>query len=490
MNEQGYEISINLGDMFAYILHRWKLVLIISIVFMISIGGYQSYVQYDSIQNKYADATYNEMTREMTQEQITNVDLFYSRYQGFQERIKENKLYSENSLLMRINADNVSVLTKEYFVRTNYQGVMSSFSTIALDLDDYKKMAAVFGNDIDPRYVGEVVSLSGSIDKSGYDIDTTGGGMVLEMTSGTINDSYSGVLILTVSANSREDCEKIALIAEDAIEKHVKELKSVDINVVLSELSAAYTERVDSGIAEFQRSKNEEGSKLVTDYLAFEENARLSMNQQQNDVFSYLIEKDQEFKEQFSWKRYFVIGLLVGCLAAVIFLAALYICSPAIKSLDDIERFTKEKGIGVIIQKKKSGFFLNEFFSNWAKRIEFHGIKKTADNEAIAFICDRIGNICEDKKADKVFLVSDTECEYTKSVLEKAVGLLKELGIEALTGDPANSLEALKGLRQSQVAVLAVTMKDSLPKVVRDEYIVCEENKIPVVANFVVCPQK
>jgi hypothetical protein len=314
--------------------------------------------------------------------------------------------------------------------------------------------------------------------------------MVLEMTSGSINDSYSGVLILTVSANSREDCEKIALIAEDAIEKHVKELKSVDINVVLSELSAAYTERVDSGIAEFQRSKNEEGSKLVTDYLAFEENARLSMNQQQNAVFSYLIEKDQEFKEQFSWKRYFVIGLLVGCLAAVIFLAALYICSPAIKSLDDIERFTKEKGIGVIIQKKKSGFFLNEFFSNWAKRIEFHGIKKTADNEAIAFICDRIGNICEDKKADKVFFVSDTECEYTKSVLEKAVGLLKEVGIEALTGDPANSLEALKGLRQSQVAVLAVTMKDSLPKVVRDEYIVCEENKIPVVANFVVCPQK
>ncbi len=185
-----------------------------------------------------------------------------------------------------------------------------------------------------------------------------------------------------------------------------------------------------------------------------------------------------------------VIGFVVGGLISAFLLALMYVFRPKIKTIDDITSVTREKSIGVVIQNKKSKFILDRFFRNWAKRIEFFGIKKNVEDDAIAFVCDRIGNICEEQGAKKVFLISDSECSYTKSVLSRATSLLAEMGIEAGTGDPANSLESLKELRKSDLAILTVTMMDSMPKVVREEYVVCDENKIPVAANFSVCPQK
>ena len=52
MNEQDNEITISLGDMFAYMLHRWKFIALVAILGMVTIGGFLLYRQYNSIQNK------------------------------------------------------------------------------------------------------------------------------------------------------------------------------------------------------------------------------------------------------------------------------------------------------------------------------------------------------------------------------------------------------------------------------------------------------
>lgn len=487
MNEQDNEITISLGDMFAYMLHRWKFIALVAILGMVTIGGFLLYRQYNSIQNKYGDATYNEMIKDMTQEQLRTVDLFYTRYQTYQERIKENQFYADNSLMMRLDANNVSILTREYLIKSSYSGVVTSFIDSSLDLDDYKKMAAALGNDLDARYVNELITLSGSVDQDAYMIDTDKVGDVL---NGSIDYSYTGVLTLKATTNNRDDAELLVRIADEAVKEHLSTLKGTGLKVDLSELTTTYTERYDTGIAEYQRGKAEQGSQLVTEYYNFETSAKNSMDQQESAVFNYLIEKEQEVKEQLHKLRYPAIGLVVGGVLAVIIVAIAYLFAPGVKTFDDVKRLTKEKCIGVVVQKTRSKIFLGKLFHNWGQKIEFHGVRKIPEDEAVAIVCDRIGSICTDRDASKVFIVSDSEVAYTGSVLTKTLETLKTKGIEAQAGSPSNSLEALQGLRGSQVAVLAVTMKNSLPNVVRDEYAVCEENNIPVVANFVVYPQK
>ncbi len=488
MNEQDNEITISLGDMFAYMLHRWKFIALIAILGMVAIGGFLLYRQYNSIQNKYGDATYNEMVKDMTQEQLRTVDFFYTRYRTYQERIKENQFYADNSLMMKLDANNVSILTREYLVKSNYSGVVSSFIDSSLDLDDYTKMAGMLGSDIDARYINELISLSGSVDQDSYRIDTD---KVGDVVNGSIDYSYTGLLTLKVTANSREDADQLIGVADAAIREHLETLKSTGLKVDLSELTTTYTERYDTGIAEYQRGRAEQGSQLVTEYYNFETSAKNSMDQQESAVFNYLIEKEQEVKEQLHKLRYPAIGLVVGGVLAVIIVAIAYLFAPGVKTFDDAKRLTKEKCIGVVVQKTRSKIFLGKVFHNWGQKIEFHGVKRIPEEEAVAIVCDRIASICSDRNAGKVFIVSDSDASYTDSVLNKTLETLKKTkGLEAQAGSPSNSLEALQGLRGSQVAVLAVTMKNSLPNVVRDEYAVCEENSIPVVANFVIYPQR
>ncbi len=473
--------------MFAYMLHRWKLVLIVGVICTLVIGGFLIYRQNEAIKSKYEDATYKEMVKDMTDEQLKTVDMFYTRYGTFQERIAENQFYADHSLAMKLDPNNVGVLTKEYLVKSGYSGVMSSFSDAALDLDDYEKMANILGENLDARYVNELVSLYGGISQDAYQIDTDKVGDVI---NGSIGNSYTGILTFSVTANTRSDCDNIAKIADEAIKEHMEALKAAGISIEMSDLTTSYTERYDTGIAEMQRSQAERGSKLVTDYYDFENSAKNSLDEQEIKVFSYLIEKEQEVQERMHYIRYLAIGAVVGLVVSVIFLAIVYLFASGFKTFDDIRRMTKEKELGVVIQNTKSKILLGKFFHNWAKKIEFHGIRKVPEADAIAIVCDRIVSICESKGAKSVFIMADDEGEYTGSVLKKALEQLKGKGLEANTGAPIASIDALRSLRASQVAVLAVTIKYSLPNVVRDEYAVCEENNIPVVGNFVVFPQR
>ncbi|MCR4720323.1 MAG: hypothetical protein K5655_01200 [Lachnospiraceae bacterium] len=487
MNEQDNEITISLGDMFAYMLHRWKLVLIVGIICTATIGGFLIYQQRKSIQNKYEDATYNEMVKDMTHEQLKTVDMFYTRYTTFQERITENQFYADHSLVMKVDPNNVGVLTKEYLVRSGYAGVISSFTDAALDLDDYEKMAKIIGDNLDARYVNELVSLGGSLSQDSYMIDTD---KVGDVVNGSIGNAYTGILTFRATANTRSNCDEIAKIADDAIREHMEALKSAGIEIEVSELTTSYTEKYDTGIAELQRTQAERGSQLVTDYYDFENNAKTSLDDDEFKVFSYLIEKEQEVTEKMHYIRYLAIGAVVGFVVSVIFLAIVYLFASGFKTFDDVIRVTKEKELGVVVQKTKSKIFLGKLFHNWAQKIEFHGINRIPEEEAIAIVCDRIGSICKGKGMNKVFLVSDSQHSYSKNVLDKAIEKLKGIGIEAGFGCPSASLEALQNLRQAQAAVVAITIKNSLPNVVKDELAICAENNIPVVANFVVYPQK
>ena len=363
---------------------------------------------------------------------------------------------------------------------------MSSFSTAALDIDDYSEMAKVIGNDIDPRFVYELISLNGNTQQEAYDIDTD---KVGDVVNGSIEYSYTGILTLRVTANSKEVCDKLAVIADKAITEHLEKLKVAGIKAEMSELTDSYTEKVDADLADYQRSKIEEGSTLITDYHKFEDSAKSSMDEDEQALFKYMLDKTQNVKQSFSWKKWVIIGFGVGLVLALVILIIGYLLIPGIKTPEDALLYTKEKEIGIVIQTPKSRFFLGKLFHNWAKNVEFHGALQLKDDDMIPLVCDRIVKICESKEAKSVFLIADVDGGYTEEVVEKCVKILSESGLTAKAGNPIASVEALKELRESATAILALTNKGSLPDSIRGNKAVCEENKVPIVGNFIIHPQ-
>ncbi len=489
MNEQENEITISLGNMFAYMLRRWKLIIVFALVFMVGIGGFMSYRQYKSIESNYEGTVYNGSPDELSADQVKNVDTIYARHKAYQDRIEEVQFYLDNSLLMKLDTNNVSQYTKEYLLKSETRGVINSFLSMALELDDYKKMADVLGSGVDARYVYELVTISGAVDQDAYRIDTDKVGDVI---NGSIGNSYSGIMTLKVIGNSEDECVKIAQIANDGINRHLAELKKSGVEAELSGLDSSYTEKYHTEIAESQRNNEERKRTLIDEYDKFITDAKANLTPKELGYLNQLIEKDHSnaAKEQVSWVKYVVIGFVAGLFFAVVLLAILYICKQGLRTFDDIRRITKEKEVGIIVQKSRAKFFLDKFFYWWAGKIEFSGVDVITEEAATAITCDRIRNICEGKSAKKVFLISDAKSEYTNTVLTNLVGQLQKVGIDAIAGSPVTSLDSLQTLRKSDVAVLAVTMKKSFMSSVRNEYAVCEENSVPVVANFVVYPQK
>lgn len=487
MNQEENEVSINLADMFAYILHHWKLILILMLVFMAGIGGFMSYRDYKGLKGKYEESTYSAMIKNLTDEQKETVDQFYNRYLAYKERVTDSQYYIDNSLKMKLDANNISVYNKEYIIKSGYSGIIESFRGAALDLDDYSEMAKVIGADIDPRYVNELITLSGSSQQDAVDIDTD---KVGDVVNGSIENSYTGLLTLSVTANDRDTCEKIAAIADAAIQDHYKKLTDSGLEIEMKELATSYTEKVDSELADFQRSKIEEGSELVTEYYSFEASAKNSLDEDEQALFKYMIDKAQNVQEHVSWKKWVVIGLAVGLVLALVILVLKYLLIPGIKTADDAFILTKEKEIGVVIQNAKSKVFLGKFFHNWAKSVEFHGVNQIPDSESIPLLCDRIERICSGREATSVFLVCDAKGGYSEEVTDKCLKLLEASGLKAKAGNPSASVEALKSLRESAVAVLALTNKESLPDTIRANKAVCEENNIPIIGNFIIHPQR
>ncbi len=481
------EVSINLADMFAYILHHWKLILIMSIALMMIVGGLMSYRDYVGIQSKYKDETYDSMTKDLTDTQIETIEQFYNRYLNYQARMKDNQFYIDNSALMKLDTNNVSILTREYIIKTNYQGIMSSFSVAALDIDDFEKMVKVMDSEIDARYVNELISLDGSTVQDATDIDTDKVGDVI---NGFFANSYTGILTLKITYNDRETCEKMAEIADEAIWEHFELLKASGIDAEMTVLATSYTEKVDESTAEYQRSTIEKNSNQIQAYYNFVEDSKSILDEDEYKVFSYLIQKDQEVTDKVHWKKWVVIGFGIGIILALAILIVNYLLIPEIKTMDDAFLLTKEKEMGVVIQKAKSRFFLGKLFHIWAKMVEFHGVRQIPDSDMIPLICDRIIRICEGKNAKSIFIISDVDGGYSKEVVDKCIGFLSENGLCAKAGNPVASIGALKEIRESAVAVIALTNKESLPDSIKGNIAVCEENNVPIIGNYIIHPQR
>ena len=480
------EAVIDLGDMAAYLLHRWKIIIISSLILMILVGGYMSYKEWKGIQNKYQDNTYKSMTSGMTEEQIETVDQFFNRYLTYKQRIANNQQYIDSSIKMKLDSANVSMSTREYLIKTDAQQVLLSFSEAALDFDDYKRMAEIIGTDADPRYVGELVSVVNTTQQDAYDIDTDKVGDVI---NGSISNDYNGILTLSVIYDRKDICEKLAGVADDAIMTHYQKLKDAGVGLEIKELTNTYTERVDNDLFDYQQSMIEAGASMVSDYYAFQTETKKSLDEKEIALFQYQIDKKEEVKARVNWKKWVAIGFGAGFVLACVYLLISYLMIPAIKTADDAKRLTRSDSLGMIAQPPKARVSVFKLIHDIANRIEFHGVLRIDDSEAVSIISERICKITGNRNIDSITLIADSVDEYSNDIRERCLAALKDRGLSVIPGNPSVSVTDIKSLQETKGAVLMLTTKKSLPESIKRNISICTESNVPVIAYFIVRPQ-
>lgn len=512
MNQEENEISINLLDLLAYLIHHWKTFAVLFFVSTILVGSIMSFRDYRNLKLEHEEENIIEVPDKLSDAQKNDVQQFYNKYLSYKERIEDSRFYLDNSLKMKLNSNKVSVYTVEYLIKSNYQGIISSLSSSAIDLDDYEKMAGLIGEDIDPRYVNELLNLSGSVQQESYDVGEDEEDEDLGDTEEKVKYKFTSIFTVSVTTNSKETCEKIAGVLDGSIKEHLEKLSSVGIDSDISELTASYTERIDSELAEYQRTMTDGESDLITEYYSYVGSAKTTLDEHELQAFKAMLNEEElesfeeiidkikiestegekvkpaEANDHIRWKKWIGLGAALGLIIAGIILSLNYIFMSEIKTPDDAYGITKEKEMGIVIQKPKSRVFLGKLFHDWANRIELHGIKRLPDDESILLISDRIVKLCQIEKSKRLILLSDSVTGYTKESLDKCAKIISDAGLDATISNPSASVEDLKALQslEGAVAVLALTNKKSLPDSVKRNIAVCRENSIPIIGNFII----
>ncbi len=480
------EMEIDLADLFAKILRKWKFILVMTLAFMIVVGGFLSYRNYNSIKNAYNDQSKAGLEQQMTAGQIQNVEQLFNRYLTFKERINNNQFYLDNSILMKMDPNNISNYNMEYLVESPVQNVFDSFTDYTLGVDEYKQIAEILGGDTDPRYVYEIVTIRGTStdEASGTAIDTDEIGS--RALKGTIANTYSGIVTVSIKANDQDTCKKIAEIVDTAVLAHEKTLADAGVELSLKKLDGTYTESVDRALAEKQQSTIAQGSELVSSYTKFEKDNTSSLSEEEQALFKYLINSNDQKQDHVHWKKWCVLGAVAGMGLALVLLVLSYLLKPGLKTPDDVARVSGLKTLGYLQEEEHPYRGLSKLFNNWARKIETRQFPDSTQEEQIKVACARIIAGCKNSGYDSVYLIQGFHSEFAdKSVQvmkEKLESVIGNVGV----GSPAFDADDLKELEKSKAAVLVASVENSKEYTIRQNMQVAKECGVTMMGNVIV----
>ena len=478
------EVEIDLLDMLAYFFQKWKYLLAGLAFGVLLIGCPLIYRQHRQIQSKYADTTLGAIQEDMTKGEIETVNQLYNRYKTFRERIINNQYYMDHSILMKMDPNNISNYSVKYVFEADQRTAVDYFNAFSLNLDEYNEIAGILGNDADPRFAYEVIGIQCTAAADDKIIDADMPDKII--VNGDITYKYRGLVKLSIKASSREQCEKIAEIVDDAFLKAVTELTNIGVTVKLTRSGVNYTESVDTELVEQQQSRMAMGSELVASYNAFEKDNKSSLNSQEQKLFEYMIHHDDFVTQRLSWKKYVVIGGFAGAFAVAVVLCLMYLFAGDFKTVEDVSRFTGIKLVGCIYQKEKPFKGLDKLFLGIAKSIKLRGHAEQQDEETAAVTVTRITEYCKQKNIEHIFIARDDSSDYAKTITDQMVNDLKSQISDVEAGDPLKSPEDLKKLHSSDMVVRMITLDKARKLALKELQEMCGEVSIPIFGDVVI----
>ena len=498
------EVEIDLGKMFAAIFRKTRQILASTIVLALVVGVCAYVTQYTKIKNQYSDENLAALEKNLTASEIQNINTLYSRYKAYQSEINDSQTYMNKSMLMTMDSNNVTRENIGFLVNSNQSGIADFFSTYALGQDEYDKIAAVYGEDADADYISELVSIStpdqdteSKIDSSKISIETANGDTIFD--GGTITKGYSQLMNVSVIGPTKDSCEQVSSLVQDAILAYAEKLKESGVTLTITKISEVYREGVYQELADQQQAKIAANSDLVSAYNTFVTDNVSSLSDDQKNLFTFLQNRDDQKTTGISTAKYFVIGAAAGLLIAVIIAAISYLSGGRVRTIDDVLKlmlpysnrqfgYTPE-AIGFFhCGKKYRG--LNRAIQHVADKIEFgstpgYGMEESA---AAAITAARIQNICQaldGNEEGSLYLIQAGDDEFSAEVTQKLTQALQAKGIKAQCGNIAKDVKELEQMSRSKGTVVVCSLHHSRKAHLKNALQICRESGVPILGAVI-----
>ena len=441
------EIYISVKDLIKECIRKIWIIIVAMVVFGILLAGFR----YAKDKKNIANTTVAESTEKVDVEKIVD-DLESDDYNQVMTYVDltnyrdQNRLYTADAKLMKINPYKVDTVLLQYYVNAEDENTRKDMAAAYLSYISGGSLAAdvVENNDLEDSSsdIQELIQC----DATGL---TTGTAFYTENTN-TINMYVYGV--------DEQDAKDIASYVKESMDAYSQKLSAVAPHTLTlfeeqysvtcaTKLVSLKNDRFGNLITYNDRTTSYEG--LLSDKQK-ESAQKIVSAQKENDELEDSDEtgktakKDETPKASIS-KKYLVVGAFIGLVLAVVIIVLRYMFDPTIKTSKDLQMFYGTNFIGDVAQ---------------------------ADGALLA--ASKIINMCSNRQIKKVLIAGKMATE-NEAAIKEVVDAVEKKGIVAdIIGDILTDADAVQTLEAKSNVVLVEAVRKSKYEDFNQEKALCE----------------
>lgn len=441
------EIYISVKDLIKECIRKIWIIIVAMVVFGILLAGFR----YAKDKKNIANTTVAESTEKVDVEKIVD-DLESDDYNQVMTYVDltnyrdQNRLYTADAKLMKINPYKVDTVLLQYYVNAEDENTRKDMAAAYLSYISGGSLAAdvVENNDLEDSSsdIQELIQC----DATGL---TTGTAFYTENTN-TINMYVYGV--------DEQDAKDIASYVKESMDAYSQKLSAVAPHTLTlfeeqysvtcaTKLVSLKNDRFGNLITYNDRTTSYEG--LLSDKQK-ESAQKIVSAQKENDELEDSNEtgktakKDETPKASIS-KKYLVVGAFIGLVLAVVIIVLRYMFDPTIKTSKDLQMFYGTNFIGDVAQ---------------------------ADGALLA--ASKIINMCSNRQIKKVLIAGKMATE-NEAAIKEVVDAVEKKGIVAdIIGDILTDADAVQTLEAKSNVVLVEAVRKSKYEDFNQEKALCE----------------
>ena len=441
------EIYISVKDLIKECIRKIWIIIVAMVVFGILLAGFR----YAKDKKNIANTTVAESTEKVDVEKIVD-DLESDDYNQVMTYVDltnyrdQNRLYTADAKLMKINPYKVDTVLLQYYVNAEDENTRKDMAAAYLSYISGGSLAAdvVENNDLEDSSsdIQELIQC----DATGL---TTGTAFYTENTN-TINMYVYGV--------DEQDAKDIASYVKESMDAYSQKLSAVAPHTLTlfeeqysvtcaTKLVSLKNDRFGNLITYNDRTTSYEG--LLSDKQK-ESAQKIVSAQKENDELEDSNEtgktakKDETPKASIS-KKYLVVGAFLGLVLAVVIIVLRYMFDPTIKTSKDLQMFYGTNFIGDVAQ---------------------------ADGALLA--ASKIINMCSNRQIKKVLIAGKMATENEAAIKEVVDAVEKKGIVVDIIGDILTDADAVQTLEARSNVVLVEAVRKSKYEDFNQEKALCE----------------
>ena len=296
------EEVVDIRSCIAYLMVKWKIMLLALILGAVAGGAFGVYKQKTA--SAPTQVSYEEKLQTLRgalqESDALYVEQVYTQYRNYGKQLDNWRQYLTDSALQNMEPNDYLRRDLQFIVESDNSDVISSFSVSLLGTADYERIAKVMGDKVTASNAVELISVS---NVAQADTGTSApavqiGDMITQEPSVNVTpNSYRSIMDITFIASDEEKADALEEMLGEILEERKSELKESGVDVDVERLNETTVANDYTWLLAAQQSALAPMQQLQTARSNFVKNTADVLGDKEKAYFDYLRTEQQDSEE-------------------------------------------------------------------------------------------------------------------------------------------------------------------------------------------------